>query len=131
MKTKWILGCGALYGFLGVALGAFAAHGLRLDPALGHVFETAVRYQLYHALVILILPLLAQSYPHSKWHSAALNFVTGVFIFSGSLYLLALTGMRQWGAVTPLGGLLLLAGWFWMLWIAWTYREPANESAKI
>ncbi len=104
---------GSLAGFLGVALGAFAAHGLKshLEPAMLAAFETGVRYQLYHALA-----LFAVAWAHSRWPLrvvavAGYLFIAGVAIFCGSLYLLSLSGARWWGAITPLGGLTLLAGW--------------------
>jgi uncharacterized membrane protein YgdD (TMEM256/DUF423 family) len=105
--------CAATAGFLGVALGAFAAHGLKatLTPAMLAVFETGVRYQMYHAFA-----LFAAAWALARWPSRILAvagglFVAGIFIFSGSLYLLALTETRWLGAITPLGGLAFLAGW--------------------
>jgi len=92
---------------LDVALGAFGAHALkgRLSPEALAVFETGVRYQAYHALALLLLAALRGP------DRAAWCFVGGIVLFSGSLYALALTGVRWLGAVTPLGGLLFLAGW--------------------
>jgi uncharacterized membrane protein YgdD (TMEM256/DUF423 family) len=105
--------CGALSAFVAVAAGAFGAHALRtrLGPELLAVFETAARYQMYHALA-----LVAVAWATSRWASPQLRaagwlFVAGTILFSGSLYLLALTGARGLGAVTPLGGLCFLAGW--------------------
>jgi uncharacterized membrane protein YgdD (TMEM256/DUF423 family) len=100
---------GALAAFIGVALGAFAAHGLksRLDPAMLATFETGVRYQMYHALALLGV----------AWACTWL-FLAGIVIFSGTLYALALTGVRWLGAVTPLGGLAFLAGWLCLAWAA-------------
>ncbi len=105
---------GALSGGLGVALGAFGAHALRarLTPDALATFETGVRYQMYHALA-----LLAVTYIVTRWAGSALPslagwlFVAGILLFSGSLYLLALTGVRWLGAVTPFGGLAFIAGW--------------------
>ena len=112
---------GALSGFAGVTLGAFAAHGLksRLGPDLLATFETGVRYQMFHALA-----LLAVGWAHTRWPGAALSasgwlFVAGTLIFSGSLYALSLTGARWLGAVTPLGGLAFLGGWLCLAWAAW------------
>ena len=104
--------CGGLAGFTGVALGAFAAHALkaRLSPEMLAVFETGVRYQMYHALAIFAALWLA-----SRGATSALRagwaFVIGIIIFSGSLYTLALTGAKWWGAVTPFGGVAFLIGW--------------------
>lgn len=98
---------GAGLMFLDVALGAFGAHGLknRLTPEMLTVFETGVRYQAYHALGLLLLAALRGP------DKAGWCFVGGILLFSGSLYALALTGVRWLGAITPLGGLLFLAGW--------------------
>jgi len=112
---------GSLSGFLGVGLGAFAAHALktRLDADLLAVFEVGVRYQMYHALA-----LLAVAWAHSRWPGAIMTasgwlFVVGTVLFSGSLYALSLSGARWLGAITPFGGLALLAGWLCMAWAVW------------
>jgi uncharacterized membrane protein YgdD (TMEM256/DUF423 family) len=104
---------GALSALVAVAAGAFGAHALRsrLTPDLLGAFETAARYQMYHALA-----LLAVGWAASRWQSPAVRwagwlFVAGTVLFSGSLYLLALTGARWLGAITPVGGVALLAGW--------------------
>ena len=109
-------------GFLGVALGAFAAHGLKpaLSPDMLAVFETGVRYQMYHAFA-----LFAAGWGWARWQTVAFAragglFVAGIVIFSGSLYLLAFTGARWFGAITPLGGLAFLAGWLCLGWGAAT-----------
>ncbi len=121
-NTGAMVAYGALFAGIGVALGAFAAHGLRsrLPADALSVFETAVRYQMYHALA-----LLAVAFAITRWPGAALPaaagwlFVAGIVIFSGSLYLLALTGAGWWGAITPLGGLAFIAGWICLLIAAW------------
>ena len=109
---------GSLSAFIGVALGAFAAHALktRLDASLLTTFETGVRYQMYHALA-----LLAVGWAHTRWPGTMLTvsgwlFVAGTLLFSGSLYALSLSGLRWLGAITPLGGLALLAGWLCLAW---------------
>jgi uncharacterized membrane protein YgdD (TMEM256/DUF423 family) len=111
--NKTFLLLGALFAFLGVAFGAFGAHGLRnrLSPEMLVVFETAVRYQMYHALAILLVGLMMG--PMGGWaiQTAGWAFVLGIVIFSGSLYLLALTGTTAFGAITPIGGLAFLVGW--------------------
>jgi uncharacterized membrane protein YgdD (TMEM256/DUF423 family) len=104
---------GALAGFIGVALGAFGAHGLRsrLAPEMLAVFETGVRYQMYHAFALLALGGLAPAVAGRLATIAGWSFVVGIVLFSGSLYLLALTDVRGLGAVTPIGGLAFLIGW--------------------
>jgi uncharacterized membrane protein YgdD (TMEM256/DUF423 family) len=95
-----------------VGLGAFGAHGLRsmVTPELLAVFETGVRYQMYHALALVAIGL-AFARLQGRAAAAAWLFVAGTVLFSGSLYVLTLTGTRWWGAVTPLGGVAFLAGW--------------------
>ncbi len=105
---------GALSGGLGVALGAFGAHGLRARLAADMLatFETGVRYQVYHALALLAVAFALTRWPGSGLPPAAgWLFLAGTVLFSGSLYLLALTGARWWGAVTPFGGLAFIAAW--------------------
>jgi uncharacterized membrane protein YgdD (TMEM256/DUF423 family) len=104
---------GAAYGLLGVAFGAFGAHALRsrLAPELLAVYHTGVEYQFYHAFALLAVGLLMLLRPVPALPVAGWCFALGVLLFSGSLYLLALSGIRWLGAITPLGGLLFLAGW--------------------
>jgi uncharacterized membrane protein YgdD (TMEM256/DUF423 family) len=104
---------GALLAFLGVAFGAFGAHALRarLTPADLAIFETGVRYQMYHALALLVVAWAVTRWPEGSVHAAGWAFLVGVLVFSGSLYVLVLTGLRWMGAITPLGGILLLLGW--------------------
>lgn len=103
---------GALTGLMGVAAGAFAAHALRgaLRPELLEAFETGARYQLVHALALVVVALVldrgGRAFVVAGW-----CFLAGQVLFGGSLYVLALTGARAWGAVTPLGGLGYMAGW--------------------
>jgi uncharacterized membrane protein YgdD (TMEM256/DUF423 family) len=103
---------GAAFGFLGVALGAFGAHALKakLTPDMLAVFETGVKYQMYHALALLAVHLL-RGQSGGGLTVAGWFFSAGILLFSGSLYILAFTGVRAWAAVTPVGGLCLLAGW--------------------
>ena len=103
----------ALAGFLGVALGAFGAHGLRgrLSPDMLAVFETGVRYHMYHALALILVGLIMGRWSGWLMHTAGWCFVAGILLFSGSLYALALTGVTVLGAITPLGGVAFLAGW--------------------
>lgn len=104
---------GAILGFLGVAAGAFGAHALRsrLGADMLNVYETAVRYQMYHALALVLTGFMATRLYSSALTAAGLLFLIGIIIFSGSLYVLALSGTRWWGAVTPIGGVAFLAGW--------------------
>ena len=106
--------------FLAVAAGAFGAHALktRLSPELLSTFEVGVRYHAYHGLALLAVALLAERRPSGAVSFAGLAFAAGTIVFSGSLYLLALTGVRSLGAVTPFGGLLFLAGWLTLAWSA-------------
>jgi len=112
---------GALLAGVAVAAGAFGAHGLRnrLTPEMLAVFETATRYQMYHALALLAVAWATVRWPGSAATTAGWLFVTGIVVFSGSLYVLALTGVRWLGAVTPLGGLAFLAGWAVLARTAW------------
>jgi len=120
MKPCWILVSGVVLAALGVAFGAFGAHALRdtLDPARLGWWNTAVQYQMWHAVglvAIAALPLSGRAFP------AAL-LATGTILFAGTLYVMALTGLRWLGAVTPLGGLLMIAGWALLAWRA--FRQP-------
>ena len=111
MKT-WLL-LASLNGFLGVAAGAFGAHALkaRLPADLLAVFETGARYQLVHAVALLGVAWLASVRPGRVPTAAGACFAVGILLFSGSLYALALSGVRGLGAITPLGGVAFLAGW--------------------
>lgn len=115
---KLFFALGALFAFLAVALGAFGAHSLQGTFASGmaEVYETGVRYQFYHAL-----GLFAVAFAITRWKDAPVSlagwlFVAGIILFSGSLYVLSLTGVRWLGAITPLGGLAFLAGWAILGW---------------
>ena len=111
---------GAVSGFLAVALGAFGAHALRgrVAPDLFAVFETAVRWHLAHALALVALGLGAARLSPGAVRGIGALFVVGTVVFAGSLYALALSGVRAWGMVTPVGGLAFLAGWAWLAWAA-------------
>ena len=109
-----VLLIGALFGFLGVAFGAFGAHGLRdrLSPQMLAVFEIGVRYQMYHVFALLFVGLAIRLGRRPRLLSmAGWCFAAGIVIFSGSLYALALTGTTMFGAITPIGGLAFLVGW--------------------
>lgn len=112
---------GAVLAGLGVALGAFGAHALkaRLSPDMLAVWETGVRYQIYHALALLAVAWALARWPGSAVQASGWLFVAGTLLFSGSLYALALSGVRGLGAVTPLGGVAWIAGWALLAWGAW------------
>ena len=109
---------GSVSGFLAVAFGAFGAHALkgRLDADLLAVFEVGVRYQMYHALALLAVAWACTRWPGGALIAGGWLFVAGTIVFSGSLYALSLTGVRWLGAITPIGGLALLAGWACLAW---------------
>ena len=131
MEGRRIVALGSVLAGLGVVFGAFGAHGLRgrLSPDLLEVFEVAVRYQLYHAIALVLAGLLAMVGAQSRGAvrddgtgAAAACFALGIAVFCGSLYALAFTGLRWLGAITPLGGLAFIAGWFLLARAAW--RRP-------
>lgn len=105
---------GGISGSISVAFGAFGAHGLktRLRPDQLDTFETGMRYQIYHALALIVVAVLVSLFPASPYPIAAgWLFIAGTLLFSGSLYLLVFTSKRQFGAIAPLGGLAFMAGW--------------------
>jgi uncharacterized membrane protein YgdD (TMEM256/DUF423 family) len=110
---------GAVNAALAVGAGAFAAHGLRekVDARMLEVFETGARYHMYHALAMILAGLLATTVARGA-ATAGWIFQAGIVLFSGSLYVLALTSMNSLGAVTPLGGVAFLVGWLWLAWSA-------------
>ena len=111
---------GAISGAIAVAAGAFGAHGLkaRLPPDLLVVFETGARYQLFHALALVAAGWVSDRFPGVAAQAAGWLFVAGTVLFSFSLYALALSGVRGLGAVTPFGGVALIAGWLALAWAA-------------
>ncbi len=117
--NKALLAAGAIDGGIAVAAGAFGAHALkdRLTEKALSVFETAARYQMYHALAIVLCAALAGSLPGAKL--AGWSMQVGIVVFSGSLYALALTDVKVLGAITPLGGLAFIAGWVALAMHAW------------
>jgi len=114
------VGLGAVLALVAVGLGAFGAHGLRptLSAADMATFETAARYQMYHALGLFAVAWVYTRWPGTLVLVAGWLFVAGIVVFSGSLFTLVLTGQRWLGAVTPLGGLFFLAGWALIAWTA-------------
>lgn len=129
MPSKRWLSLGGVFCGLSVALGAFAAHGLKslLSPYLLEVFTTGVQYQFMHGMAVLLCGVLLgfQVPPKSqKYFSlAALCFIIGILCFSGSLYALALTGIKWFGPITPLGGLLFMLGWGLFVYAALQVKE--------
>jgi uncharacterized membrane protein YgdD (TMEM256/DUF423 family) len=123
MNRRWIV-LGALSAGLAVAAGAFGAHALkiRLGPDALAVWETAARYQMFHALALVALGAVEPRCSAGAARSAGWLFVAGTVVFAGSLYALALTGVRALGAVTPLGGVAFMAGWACLAWAAWRGR---------
>ena len=122
-----VLRLAAFLGFSGVALGAFGAHGLRqrISPAMLEVYRTGVLYQLIHALATLAIALAGRHLRRAR--AIATLFGIGVALFSGSLYLMALTGVTALGAITPLGGLAFLAGWAVLFASASAARTPPSD----
>ena len=119
MSARLTLVLGAAFMFVAVALGAFGAHALkgRLTPDMTSVWQTAVQYHAWHALALFALGLLMLHFPERAGLGlAAWLFVAGILLFSGSLYALALMGVRGLGAVTPFGGVAFLAGWAVLVW---------------
>lgn len=117
MKTFLVIG--ALAMALGVILGAFGAHGLKnkLTPDLLAVYHTGVEYHLYHALGLILVGVLINQFPQvSGLQLGGWLLLAGILIFSGSLYVLAISGVRWLGAITPIGGLTFIAGWVWIAW---------------
>lgn len=122
MNRKFLI-TGSLAGAIAVMLGAFGAHGLKkiLEPDLLQVFETAVKYQFYHAFALIAVGVLSQHFPGKALSWSGRLFTIGIFLFSGSLYLLCFIMHQQinanWvGAITPLGGVCFIAGWLFMAW---------------
>ena len=117
MEKLFII-AGAVSAFIGVAGGAFGAHALksRLDPNLLAVFEVGIRYQMYHAFALIATGWIVSRWPGSAASAAGVLFIVGTLLFSGSLYLLSLTGIRWLGAITPVGGLTWLAAWACLAW---------------
>ena len=121
--AKLLITLGAAFGGLGVAAGAFGAHALekRLEPRMLEIFETGARYQMYHALAIVLIGLLALHRPQASFHSAGFAMALGVLVFSGSLFALSLTGVKALGAITPIGGTALIVGWVMLAVKAWRH----------
>lgn len=118
MNKLFIL-AGAVSGFLGVSLGAFGAHALKDFLAASQradTFETAVKYMFYHGLALILTGILQKEFPVPAVTNAGWAFLIGIIIFSGSLFLLCATGIKVLGAITPIGGLAMIAGWALLFW---------------
>lgn len=128
-KERLFLSLGAISGLIGVAAGAFGAHALKaqLTPDLLAVFETGTRYQLVHAIALIVTGLVTQRRRGRAAPAAGWLFLFGTVFFSGSLYVLALTGVRAWGAVTPFGGVMWLLGWALLAFAGGRSRERVVE----
>ena len=112
---------GSLNAFLAVALGAFGAHGLKhlVTEAALQTWNTATQYHFYHALALILIGMLIKDYP--KANISGRLMLAGIFLFSGSLYMLALTQIKILGAITPLGGVCFLLGWLWLAKTLWQH----------
>ena len=112
---------GSIIAGLGVAAGAFGAHALKeiLDAPMLQVFETATRYVMYHAIGLCIVSWAIDRYPEQRLEKSGWLFLIGILLFSGSLYVVSLAGIRWMGAVTPIGGLAFMTGWLLLAWGVW------------
>jgi uncharacterized membrane protein YgdD (TMEM256/DUF423 family) len=121
MSARFFAVAGALLAFAAVGAGAFGAHALRslLDAGALAIFETGARYHLAHAVALFAVAWACTQWPGRAVAASGWLFIGGIFLFSGSLYLLALTGQRSLGVITPVGGLCWLAGWLVLAWAAW------------
>jgi len=126
--SKRIIILAGINGFLAVSIGAFAAHTLRdrLSPELLDTFQTGVQYHMYHALGLFGIGLLMLNFPTSNLlRISAYLMIAGIVLFSGSLYLLSITGTKWLGAITPLGGLCFLTAWVLIVWFAAKQKFPS------
>lgn len=126
--SKLVIMLAGINGFLAVSLGAFAAHGLRerLSPELLNTFQTGVQYHMYHALALFGIGVLMVNFPATNLlRISAYLMLAGIVLFSGSLYLLSVTGVRWLGAITPLGGVCFLIAWAQLVWFAARQQFPA------
>ncbi len=121
---------GTIFAGSGVAAGAFGAHALKgiLDAPMLQVFDTATRYQMYHAFGLCIVSWAIERYPEQRLEKAGWLFTIGILLFSGSLYAVSLAGIRWLGAVTPIGGLAFLAGWILLGWRIW--RDARSRTTR-
>lgn len=129
MNAKFFLLAGGIAGLLAVILGAFGAHGLEkaVSAKALSVFKTGVQYQFYHAFALIISGILYHLSQENKlFKLSGIAYLVGIFIFSGSLYLYTLTGIRTFGMITPLGGLSFMAGWLLLIMGLWKMPFASN-----
>jgi uncharacterized membrane protein YgdD (TMEM256/DUF423 family) len=129
-RSQRFLILGTVFAGSGVAAGAFGAHALKgiLDAASLQVFDTATRYQMYHAFGLCIVSWAIDRFPEQRLEKSGWLFTIGIVLFSGSLYVVSLAGIRWMGAVTPIGGLAFLAGWILLGWRIWRDTLPRTSS---
>ncbi len=126
--SKLIIMLAGINGFLAVSIGAFAAHALRgkLSPELLNTFQTGVQYHMYHALALFGIGVLMVNFPAANLlRISAYLMLAGIVLFSGSLYLLSISGIRWLGAITPLGGVCFLIAWALLVWFAARQQFPS------
>jgi uncharacterized membrane protein YgdD (TMEM256/DUF423 family) len=124
-SSRWLMVVGCICAGLGVAAGAFGAHMLKeiLDQPMLAVYDTATRYQMYHAFGMIVSGLAVRIARDAGTAKAGWMFLAGILLFSGSLYGVSLSGVRWLGAVTPIGGALFIVGWAVLAWRAWRWSE--------
>lgn len=130
-SSQYFLVLGTVFAASGVAAGAFGAHALKslLDTSMLQVFDTATRYQMYHAFGLCIVSWAIERYPQQRLEKAGWLFTIGILLFSGSLYVVSLGGIKWMGAVTPIGGLAFFAGWIFLGWRIWRDRRTESLNA--
>lgn len=123
--SKCFFSLGAFFAVTSVILGAFGAHALKqkISSDMLAIFEVGVRYQMYHALALIAIALALHHFPGFSLETAGWLFIAGTIIFSGSLYILSLSGNTLWGAVTPFGGLLWIIAWLFVFYAPWALNE--------
>ena len=124
--NRILLISGALFGLLTVIIGAFGAHAFQdilIENERVDTFETGVKYQAMHSLLLIIMGMLADKINNRKIIYAGYSIIAGIIVFSGSLYILSLTNLTFLGAITPLGGLLFIIGWIMLLYSFWKMKE--------
>ena len=128
MQDRHFIALGASNMFIAVAFGAFGAHALKqnLSSEMLAIWQTAVQYHMFHALALIAVGLLYPSYGAKLMKRVGIAFLIGIVVFSGSLYLLAISGLKILGAITPIGGVAMLGGWAMLAWIG--LRTKSNES---
>ncbi|QOJ33708.1 MAG: DUF423 domain-containing protein [Nitrospira sp.] len=133
IRSSQFAGLGALLAATSVAAGAFGAHALKaiLDPPMLAVFETAARYQMYHALGLFVVAWAFRETGHRLVATAGWLLCMGILLFSGSLYLVSLAGIKWLGAVTPLGGLSFITGWLCLGWSVWRNDTASGDADAV